>query len=164
MKRRVTQNPCNEKEIGTPASPKPFQIDTYNPDLNADCEGLSPQECLARAGTFEKWAASIRRGVGRSGKGPYHAPHCLLEVNYYLKVGLSKSQIRRLKQAAAVFLNRSHRSSANAAWLLLNLALSNLEIMEHLCRQDDRLTKLNLVSNLEFTWEQKARAAIKASN
>ena len=142
-----------------------FKLETYNAAANEVCKGLTPKQCRSVAAELEDRAAAIREALGSAGQGPQSHPRCTYHANYYLKIGLSPGQLRRLKHAAGILLKPEHSSSSNAAWYLLNVALSNLEIMERLLQKDLANTRVGSAINaLEFFWERKARAAKEAVN
>jgi hypothetical protein len=150
--------PLSERVIDRPIQTGDWKLDDIISVLN-------PAECLDAAKTFEKWASAIRSALGRAGHGPRVKTSCMEQRNVHLDLGLSKHQMQRLKQAAKALLHPKHRSSATAAWYLLNTALSNLEIMETLVRKDAAASGWQ--SNgaaFEKHWDGKSRASLRSLN
>lgn len=137
----------------------PPRIKTYDKDVNEILEFSTPKEAARLARRFEDWAVAIRSGLGSAGFGPQRVTSCMVHANYYVHFGLSKSQLARLKEAAAMFLTPAYASSSNAAYYLLNTALANLEFMGNLLRNDAKQSRRPLVG-MEFVWETKSRAAL----
>jgi len=107
-------------------------------------------------------------GVPKEPVGKEDYAGCWVEQNQWVKLGLSKNQSRLLKRFAKRCLPPEDRMNANTAWLLLNTALSHIEIMEKLLRGDDRQSARvgNRVgfTSLEGYWEKKATARWNAAN
>lgn len=93
---------------------------------------------------------------------------CMIHGNQWFKIGLSRSQAARLKQAAKALLRPEHRSSSRAAWYLLNAALDHLDIMEMLLHEHQAVTRKAHPNGGwlfdELLWEDRSRAMLHALN
>src|SRR5687767_12147286 len=81
---------------------------------------------------------------------------CHVEANIWIKLGLSKSQAERLRTAAKALLKPEHRTSATAAWYLLNAAIQHLPLLHALIHKQE-----GGVWRFEVACERESRAVLK---
>jgi hypothetical protein len=88
---------------------------------------------------------------------PLEYTGCIVNSNRYIKLGLSPAQNALLSEWAKTGPITKKTSSA-AAWMLLNTALANIEVMEQLMHADFAETQSHgKLSLLEYHWEAKAK-------
>jgi hypothetical protein len=146
------------------ASKVPSIVRTGDKETDKVIKGFSRKQCIELANELETKAARIRFAMDDQSDSPEFRAGCLIAGNTYLHLGLSSNQLRRLKLASRVLLAPGCRTSATAAWLLLNTALSHLEIIEMLMLKDHRTSKAQGNTATETYWERKSRPGIQGLN
>jgi hypothetical protein len=101
----------------------------------------------------------------KSGAKPSRMTHagCHVQACVWIKLGLSQSQAKRLRAVAAqMIVDTKDRTSARAAWYLLNAALEHLPELYALMAKDAKGERGPWA--LKHVWERSARAILKQLN